>query len=87
MLKAAPHHLVVAPTGDNDETQVGQLIVVENTHEAQKVFRGVVEHVGARVPTDDGLEAGCVAHYTAYHEVGRQHVVPMGNLIAFEDNE
>lgn len=82
-LKAAPHHLVVTPTGDNHETERGSLIVVNDTD--RRIYRGVVEHVGAHMPEDE-VVPGCVAHYTSYYAVGDRHVVPVGNFIAWEES-
>lgn len=90
-MKAAGYCILVTPTGDDDQTQKGQLIVVHNDAPQRKTFRGVVEHVGKFV--QDDIEVGNVVHYAAYRELPKDggekadvwHVVPHQDLIAIED--
>lgn len=86
-LKAAAYGVIVTPTGDNDESEHGRLIVVHNESPHRKILRGVVEHVGAHV--EDGIEPGCVVHYNGFEEVldgeAVKHVVPHAHVLCWED--
>lgn len=81
-MRAAAGHLLVRPTGDNDETEQGRIIVVQNDKPQHTIMRGVVVNVGAHFPDD--VEEGDVAHYAAYHALHEYHVVPANQVVAYE---
>lgn len=85
-LKPAGNCLLVQPSlVDNNESQrQNGLYVVGEQHQGRKLYRGVVQCVGANV-TDD-IQIGNVALYSDFVIVEELHVVPEQNLIAWDDD-
>jgi hypothetical protein len=86
-LTPANHTILVEPSllsNEEDETAHG-LHVVRHSQPQRKVWRGVVQKIGAHISEE--VSPGDVAHYTDFVEVGEMHIVPEQHLLAWENDE
>lgn len=84
-LKPSAPSILVTPTGKNNESEQGRLIVVENDTPSEQTYRGVVEAVGKLVAAE--IKPGDVAHYNRFIPLFDKHIVPETHLVAYEDSE
>lgn len=82
MLRAAAHTILVTPTGDNSEREIGNLFVA-GAPTQERIYQGVIEHVGSHV-CEEGVGPGDVAYYLRFIELENKHVVAEQHIIAFD---
>jgi co-chaperonin GroES (HSP10) len=85
-LKPGALCILVTPTGDNNQSEEGSLIVVHNTDQ-EKILRGVVEAVGDLV--QDTIKRGDVAFYYEGHytKLLGKHVVSEAHIVGWETDD
>lgn len=84
-LRAARGCVLVAPSQvENSELERASGLLVVGDVGPNKVYRGVVEHVGTEVKEE--IEAGDLVHYNVYNVIGEHHIVPQQHILAIGDD-
>lgn len=84
-LKPANHFLLVEPRADPENEHADRLIVVVENSITSRLCRGILVAIGGHI--DEEVHVGSVVYYSDYIELRARHLVNVGHLIAFEDDE